>query len=270
MQRTLAATQSAPAQLTEPRRRGRSLLGRLVLHLAFVAIAIVAYAAHEHFRLAGDSTAALASLVAAIGFGLAPVRAVVHAVFAVERRVLHLAHGAGALALVGLTAGGVISGGPILDRAAMAPFAIMGAAQALMHQDHPRNPEQAAALRRFATSLPELRAVTSGRELRSPEDARRAAAVLTDLIAKAQALGETELRADPGFQGALHQATARFGLTLGLDVADQAIARLAESPGGAAAAPELRRRLAAARKALGEQTRSDRASPGPASAGSRR
>jgi len=262
MQRTFEAKQSVPEPQPVPRRRGRSLLGRLALHLAFVAIAIVAYAAHEHFRLAGDSTLALASLVAAAGFGLAPVRAVAHEVLAIEGRVLHLVHGAGALALFGLTAGGVISGGPILDRAAMAPFAIMGAAQALMHQDRPRSREQAAALRRFATSLPELRGVTGGRELRSPEDVRRAASILGDLLAKAQALGETELRADPGFQGALHQATARFGLTLGLDVADQAITRLAESPGGAAAAPELRRRLAAARTALGEQGHLERATPG--------
>ena len=74
--------------------------------------------------------------------------------------------------------------------------------------------------------------------------------VLTDLLGKAQALGETELRSDPGFQGALRTATARFGVSLGLDAADQAIGKLGETPAGARAAPELRRKLAAARRSV--------------------
>jgi hypothetical protein len=115
-----------------------------------------------------------------------------------------------------------------------------------MHQDHPRSREQAEALRRFASSLPEVAQLTRG-NLSSPENARRAVAVLTDLIAKAQALGETELRSDPGFRSAL----ARLGLSLGLDTADHAIGKLSSSPAAAGAVPELRQRLAAARRTLG-------------------
>ena len=114
--------------------------------------------------------------------------------FAIEGKVLHLVHGIGGLALGGLALGGVISGGPLLTHAALAPFAIMGAAQAVMHQDHPRNPEQADALRRFATSLPEVEQFTNSGDLTSPANVRRAVAVLTDLVTKAQVLGETELR----------------------------------------------------------------------------
>ncbi len=235
-----------------PERKVGSVVGRLLLHLAFLVIAVVAYSAHEHFKLNGESTPAFASLLAAAGFGLAPVRALVHAIFALEGRLLHLVHGVGGLALVGLTAGGVVSGGPLLTQAAMAPFAMMGAAQAVMHQDHPRNREQAEALRRFATSLPEVRELAASRDLTSPANVGRAVAVLTDLLGKAQALGETELRSDPGFQSALRRATARFGLALGLDAADQAIGKLAATPSGAAAVPDLRRRLASARRLVGE------------------
>ena len=71
--------------------------------------------------------------------------------------------------------------------------------------------------------------------------------VLQDLIGKAQALGETELQADPNFQNALARATTRTGLTLGLDGIDQAVNRLAANPATAAAVPDLRRRLAQAR-----------------------
>jgi len=71
--------------------------------------------------------------------------------------------------------------------------------------------------------------------------------VLNDLISKAEALGETELEADPAFQSAWAQATTRTGLTLGLDTVDQAINRLAANPAAAPAVPELRRRLAKAR-----------------------
>ena len=108
-------------------------------------------------------------------------------------------HGLGGLAVVGLTMSGAVQGRPILTHAALAPFAIMGAAQAVMHQDHPRNAAQAAALQRFASSLPEVEAFMKG-DLTSPANARRAVAVLTDLIGKAQALGETELAADPNFK----------------------------------------------------------------------
>jgi membrane-bound ClpP family serine protease len=137
-----------------------------------------------------------------------------------------------------------------MTHAAMAPFAIMGAAQAIMHQDHPRNAQQAAALRTFATSLPEVAEFTSGKDLSSPANAERAVKVLTDLLSKAQALGATELEADPGFQSALSQASGRFGAKMGLDAVDLALNKMAENPATAAAVPELRKQLAAARRAL--------------------
>jgi hypothetical protein len=246
------ASVSPPASVTRARPVVRALLLHGVLH---PLLAIAAFGAYEHFKLNGQSVPSYASLVAAAGFALAPVRAMARELLAVEGAVLHLVHGVGGLAVIGLAAGGVISGGPILDRAAPAlgPFAIMGAAQALMHQDHPRSREEADALRRFAASLPELQQLTRGGSLGSPASARRAVAVLSDLIAKAQALGEAELRADPGFQGALRQTTARVGLSLGLDGVDRAIARLAADPATAGAAPELRRKLAAARRAVEQE-----------------
>ena len=127
----------------------------------------------------------------------------------------------------------------------------MAAAQALMHQNHPRNREQAEAMRTFATSIPEVASFTSSRDLTSPANVRRAVVVLTDLLGKAQVLGETELRSDPGFQSALRTATERFGVSLGLDAAAEAIGKLGATPEGARAVPVLRRKLAAARRSVG-------------------
>lgn len=223
---------------------------RVLLHLGFNALALVAavaaFVAHEHFKLQGYTRAALVSLVVAAVCVLIPVRALLGVFFGLERRVLHGFHGVGALALTGLAAGGYISGGSLLTQSAMAPFALMGAAQAIMHQNHPRNAQQAAALQRFATSLPEVAEFTRG-DLSSPANAARAVKVLQDLIGKAEALGETELQADPNFQSALARATTRTGLTLGLDSIDQVINKLAENPASAAAVPDLKRRLARAR-----------------------
>lgn len=239
---------SAPAQGTGRRLGG--FLAALLRQGAYIAIAVAAFGAHEHFRLRGQPAQSLLCLAVAAAFALAPVRALCSGLLALEGRVLHVVHGVGGLALMALAVGGVITGGPILSRAALAPFAIMGAAQAVMHQDHPRTPEQAEALRRFATSLPEVERFTKSGDLTSPENARRAIAVLTDLVAKAEALGETELRSDPGFQSALRRTTARVGLSLGLDTVDRAIDRLSASPAAAGAVPDLRRRVAAARRAI--------------------
>jgi hypothetical protein len=227
----------------------RRILLWIVLHTGSLLVGVAAYVAHEHFALEGSSTASAVSLVAAAGFGLTPLRGLLRAFLALEGKILHLAHGLAGLTVVGLTAGGVVSGGSLLPHAALAPFAIMGAAQAIMHQDRPRNAAQAAALRDFATSLPEVEQLTRSGDLTSPANARRAVTVLTDLVGKAEVLGETELQADPGFQSALRQTTARVGLSLGLDAIDRAIAALAGNPATAAAVPELRKRLAAARKA---------------------
>jgi hypothetical protein len=248
----LAGARDLPAAPPPAARRSAlSILGRILLHALFLAIAAVAYAAHEHFKLNGESTPSTVSLVAAGGFGFAPLRLIVHELLAVEGKVVHALHGLGGLVLIGLTATGAISGGPLLTHSAMAPFAIMGAAQAIMHQDHPRTREQAEALRTFATSLPEVAQFAGSRDLGSPANIRRAVLVLTDLLGKAQTLGETELRSDPGFQAALRRTTTLFGVSLGLDAADRAIGKLGASPAGARDVPELRRRLAAARRSIG-------------------
>ncbi len=233
--------------------RSHSVAGRIILHSLNIFVAAGALAAYEHFSLKGESTPALVSLAAAGGFALAPVRALLHGVLALEGRVLHLVHGLGGLAFAGLAAGGVISGQPVLSHAALAPFAIMGAAQAIMHQDRPRNARQAQAMHQFAASLPRIAELTRSGTLSSPEGAARSAAVLEDIIGKAQALGETELRADPGFQGALRQVTARLGLTLGLDTIGQAVERLSTNPAASRELPGLRRRLARARRVIDGQ-----------------
>ncbi len=228
----------------------RSIVRRVLIQCGFVLLAVIAYVAHQHFKLQGQSSPALVSLVAAGGFALAPVRVVLGELLAIEGMALHLLHGLGGLAFVGLSAAGVFTGAPLMRHAALAPFAMMGAAQAIMHQDHPRNAQQAAALQRFASSLPEIEQVTKPGALTSPANVSRAVSVLTDLIGKAQALGETELQSDPAFQSALSRATTHAGLSLGLDTIDQAVQKLAANPAAASAIPGLERQLAAARKTL--------------------
>jgi hypothetical protein len=224
----------------------RGILKHALVNVVALVLAVGAFVAYQHFKLHGQSQAALVSVVAAGLLALMPVRALLDGFLSLERHVLHAFHGLGTLTFVGLAAGGAFSGGSLLNHAAMAPFALMGAAQAIMHQDHPRNVRQAEALRAFATSLPEVAEFTRG-NLRSPENASRAVVVLQDLIGKAEALGETELQADPNFQSALARATTRTGLTLGLDSIDQVLNRLAANPATAAAVPDLRRQLARAR-----------------------
>jgi hypothetical protein len=227
-----------------------AVAARILLHSGFLLIAVGCFAAYEHFKAEGQSAASLASLAAAAGFGFAPVRDLVRIVFAIEGKALHLVHGLGSLALIALPLTGVVSGAPVLTHAAMAPFAIMAAAQAVMHQDHPRNAKQAAALQRFAASLPEVAQFAGSKSLASPANAMRAVTALSDIIAKAQALGQTELESDPGFQSALSQVSARFGANLGLDAVDLALTRLAANPAAASAVPELRKQLALARRTV--------------------
>jgi len=242
-----AARLRAASAPTAPR---RSVFARVLRQVLYLIIAAGAYVAHQHFKLAGASGPALAALVVAAAFALAPVRAVLHALLALERGALHLVHGIGGLAFVGLSLAGVFSAGPLLSHAALAPFEIMGAAQAVMHQNHPRNSEQAAALRQFAAALPQVQQFTRAGSLNSPENLQRAVSVLSNLLSKAQVLGSTELQADPGFRSALRETTARLGVNLGLDSADQLMRKLAAHPDTAAELPQLRRQLAQARKAL--------------------
>lgn len=242
--------QSAAQLQPRPRRPFGSLVARFCLHLVFLLVALGCLAGYEHFKVEGRPEAAIACLVAAALFGFAPVRDVIGMVFRIEGTALHLVHGVGALALAILPLAGAVNGTPLLTRTAMAPFAIMGAAQAIMHQGHPRNPRQAAAMQRFATSLPEVARLAGPGALSSPANARRAAAAVSDILAKAQALGETELASDPRFRSALGQVSTRFGAGLGLDAVDLVLGKLAANPATASAVPALRQRLALARRTI--------------------
>lgn len=239
---------SLPAELSQPAPRpANRVLRHVVVNVLALVFAAVAFIAYEHYKLTGKSMPALVSLAAAALLGFIPVRHVIGALFSVEGKVMHGLHGLGGVALMGLAAGGVISGAPLMSHAAKAPFAMMGAAQALMHSNHPRNAAQAEAIRRFVTSLPEVEAVAKAGNSHSPQDAAKAVSALTDLIAKAELLGESELDADPEFQSAWARASTRTGLSLGLDSIDHAINQLAKNPAEAAQVAQLRRRLAQAR-----------------------
>lgn len=233
------------------RRTVRSMAIRALIHVGLLLVAIACLGAYQHFKLEGQSNASIASLAGAALFGFAPLRDVTHIAFGVEGKLLHFVHIVGGVALGALPLTGVVSGTPILTHAATAPFAIMGAAQALMHANNPRNAQQAAALHRFVESMPELAAVGNARNFSTASGAQRAIAALTDIIGKAQSLGETELQGDPAFRSAWSQASARFGANLGLDAVDDAIGKLSRNPSTASAVPALRAKLLAARRVLG-------------------
>ncbi|HEX6806867.1 MAG TPA: hypothetical protein VF118_02700, partial [Gemmatimonadaceae bacterium] len=248
-QEAVAQVQAAE-HVPQPRRPLASIASRVLLHAALLLVALLCLGAYQHFKLAGESTASWTSLGGAALFGFAPLRDVTHVLFGIEGRILHVVHGLGGLALGALPLTGVVSGTPVLTHAATAPFAIMGAAQALMHSNNPRNPEQAAALRRFVSSMPELELVGNPKNFSSPQGAQRAVSALADIIGKAQSLGETELAADPKFQSAWRQASTRLGANLGLDAVDEALGKLAANPATASAVPGLRAQLATARRTL--------------------
>jgi hypothetical protein len=237
------------AERGAPRNRARTGM-RLVWHAILLVIAVGCFALYGHLKVEGRTTPAMITLIVGAVCGFAPLRDVLRLVFRIEGTALHVAHGLGALGLIGLPVSGVVSGAPLFSRSWRAPFALMGAAQAIMHQGHPRNARQAAALQTFAASLPEVAQFTNSKDPLSPASAKRAITVLTDIIGKAQTLGETELDADPGFQGALRQASTRFGASLGLDAVDLALRNLAGDPATATAVPGLQRRLAQARQTI--------------------
>ena len=228
----------------------RGLGPRLVWHALLLVLALGLFAAYGHFKLEGRSTAAVVSLIAAAICAFAPLRDVFRVVFRVEGTALHIAHGVGSLGLIALPVTGVVTGVPVFSQTWRAPFAIMGAAQAMMHQSQPRNAKQAAALQTFATSLPEVAQFADSKEPLSPDNAKRAISVLTDLIGKAEVLGETELDGDPGFQSALRGVSQRLGANLGLDAVDLALKNLAGNPATASAVPGLQRQLAQARQMI--------------------
>ncbi len=240
---------TAPHSGSRPAGGGSSILVHLTHFVLCAAGAAALFVGYQHFKLSGQTALSTASLIAAALLALMPVRALLREMWAIEGKALHVVHGLGGLALIALPVSGLVSGTPMLTHAAMAPFALMGAAQAVMHQNNPRNAQQAAALQRFATSLPEVAQFTSG-DLSSPANISRAVTVLTDLLGKAEVLGETELQADPGFQAALKNATARVGLTLGLDSIDRAVDALGASQADPAAVQALRLKLAQVRGSL--------------------
>jgi hypothetical protein len=249
----LQAAAAAARQPPQPA-RGASLLTHLLHWVLALAGSAALFLGYEHLKLTGQPMAGYGCLAGAALLVLNPLKALVHRVFSIERGVMHLAHLVGGLGLIALPATGVVSGTPMLTHAALAPFAIMGAAQAVMHENHPRNAAQAAALRNFASSLPEVEQFTRSGDFTSPANIARAVRVLTDLMSKAQALGETELKSDPGFQSALRQVGVRTGLSLGLDAINHSIDVMAQSPAAAAAAaaPALRARLAQVRRSLAQ------------------
>ena len=243
---------SAPSIGQQPQAStGQTFLRHFVHWVLAFAGAVVLFVTYEHLSLQGVRIPAYACLAGAALLVLSPLKALLHELFTLERGVMHLAHGIGGLVLVALPATGMVSGAPVLSRAAMAPFAIMGAAQALMHSDKPRNAAQAEAMRNFVSSMPEVAQFASARDFTSPANVARAVSVLTDLISKAQVLGQTELDSDPGFQSALRQAGVRTGVGLGLDAIQRSIDTMATAnPAAAAAVPELRARLTQARSIL--------------------
>lgn len=223
---------------------------RLIWHAILLVVAVACFAAYGHLKVEGRSTAAMTALIVGAVCGFAPLRDVLRLVFRIEGTALHIAHGLGALGLIGLPVSGVVPGTSLFARSWRAPFAIMGAAQAIMHQTQPRNARQAAALQTFAASLPGVAQFANSKEPLSPANATRAIAVLTDILGKAQALGETELDADPGFQGALRHVSTRLGASLGLDAVDLALRNLSANPAAAKSVPALQRRLAQARQTI--------------------
>lgn len=244
----------AVQQLPARRVTVRSVAMRVLAHVGLLVVAVLCLGAYQHFKVAGQSSASLASLAGAALFGFAPLRDLTHIVFGIEGKMLHLVHIAGGVALGALPLTGAVSGTPVLTRAAMAPFAMMGAAQALMHSNNPRNAEQAAAMHRFVESMPELQSIGNPRNLSSGAGAQRAISALSDVIGKAQTLGETELQSDPAFKSAWRQASTRFGANLGLDAVDDALGKLARNPATASAVPGLKARLALARRTLSGNT----------------
>jgi hypothetical protein len=71
---------------------------------------------------------------------------------------------------------------------------------------------------------------------------------------QAEALGETELQANPAFQSALRRVSTRIGLGLGLDSIEHTIDLMGANPAAAGAAPALRKRLMAVRKSVQRET----------------
>ena len=77
--------ETVPVQKPAPPR----VFHRIILHSLLLLIAAAAFVAYQHFKLNGQSTQALLSLVAAGLLALAPLRALIGELFAIEGKLLH-------------------------------------------------------------------------------------------------------------------------------------------------------------------------------------
>ena len=160
-----AATQAArDRQLGEPRSSRRPSVAGHMLHWVLAAAGATAlFVAYQHLKINGAPAPAYVCLAGAALLALSPLKALGHAMFTVERGAMHLVHVVAGLALMALPVSGLVSGTPVLTHAALAPFAMMGAAQALMHSGKPRNAAQRQAMRSFVTSLRSCLEMTGAR-----------------------------------------------------------------------------------------------------------
>jgi hypothetical protein len=213
-------------------------IGKFLVRGLFVVLALGLYLTYRHYNLAGRQAPALASLGGAAVFVWAAIRGLLGRL----RQLAFVLVPAAALL-------GYWQGAPLVDQFAQSPFAIMGAMQAVTHQNHPRSAEQAAALRQFANSLTEVGSFAGG-DLRSPANAARALQVIGNIVTKAEYLGATELRSDPGFQNALRNTALRTGIGWGLDTADAALRSFGGNASIARQVTELQQRLREVRRRL--------------------
>ena len=96
----------------ERRLRGKHIGLKLLVHGGALRSPSPASPPTVIFKLEGRSTAAMVSLVSAAVFGFVPLRDVLRIVFRIEGKALHIAHGLGSLALIGLPVSGVVSSRP--------------------------------------------------------------------------------------------------------------------------------------------------------------
>ena len=105
----------AAAERGGARNRARTGM-RLVWHAVLLVIAVGCFALYGHLKVEGRTTPAMIALVVGAVCGFAPLRDVLRLVFRIEGTALHVAHGLGALGLVGLPVSGVVSGAPLFTR----------------------------------------------------------------------------------------------------------------------------------------------------------
>ena len=220
----------------DERRFAASASAKLLVHGGALLIALACFAAYGHFKLEGQSTAAMVSLASAAVFGFTPLRGCCASYFASRESAAHRprfgqprAHRA--------PVSGVVSSRPVLTRAWMAPFAMMGAAQAVMHQNNPRNAKQAAALKQFATSLPEVAQFAGPKDLVAANaKARRRRAVRHSRQGASLGRDRARIRSGISERAAKPRAIRREPWPRRVDVA---LRNLSGNPAAQSAVPDL-------------------------------